>query len=399
MRTNKKILIVTECFYPEEFKINDVAENWIKKGHEVDVLTLIPTYPAGKPLNGYKNSLYLKETINQINLIRVHAIVGYNDNKLVKILKYINFMFLGSIVALIIGRRYDHVFGYNLGALSDMLPAVIIRKIYKKPLTLWVQDLWPDSVYAYGFEKTKFLSYFLDMLVKFVYKNADNIALSSKGFQSHLLKYVGRNQKFHYIPNWSDELNMNLEPILYSQDKRIQFTFAGNIGKVQNIENIIIAFSSLPKYCLENAQLNIVGDGSNLSFVKSLCKSNMPIVFHGRIKRELISKYLMGSDFLIISLIDEPIFSKTVPAKLQTYIKAKKPILGVINGEAAQIIDEYKLGLCVEPSDTSLISQAFKKCIDMSEEARNDFIKNNQVLSETLFDRDIVLKKINDIIN
>ena len=150
---NKKILIVTECFYPEEFKINDVALSWKDKGYDVDVLTLAPTYPLGKVFPSYKNGFFRKDEYQGINIFRLHAVTGYRDSVVKKILKYINFMIFGSIAAIFIGRKYDYVFGFNMSALTGMLPAVVIRKLYKKPLTFWTQDVWPDSVYAYGFKK------------------------------------------------------------------------------------------------------------------------------------------------------------------------------------------------------------------------------------------------------
>jgi len=146
----KKILIVTECFYPEEFKINDVALSWKGKGYDVDVLTLAPTYPLGKVFLGYKNSFFRKDEYQGINIFRVRAVTGYRDSAIKKIFKYINFMIFGSIAAIFIGRKYDYVFGFNMSALTGMLPAVLIRKLYKKPTMFWVQDVWPDSVYAFG---------------------------------------------------------------------------------------------------------------------------------------------------------------------------------------------------------------------------------------------------------
>ena len=126
---SKKILIVTECFYPEEFKINDVALSWKDKGYDVDVLTLTPTYPLGRPYPGYKNKIYLKDEWQGVNVYRVHATVGYKDSAFKKILKYLNFMVLGSIVSLFIGKKYDYVFGFNMSSLTGMLPAVLIRKL------------------------------------------------------------------------------------------------------------------------------------------------------------------------------------------------------------------------------------------------------------------------------
>ena len=398
MTKNKKILIVTECFYPEEFKINDVALSWKNKGYDVDVLTLAPTYPLGKVFSGYKNSFFRKCEYKGINIFRLHAVTGYKDSAIKKILKYINFMIFGSIAAIFIGRRYDYVFGFNLGPLTDMLPAVVIRKLYKKPTMLWVQDVWPDSVYAYGFKKTKVLSAFLDVFVKFMYHNITAIAISSKGFESKLKPYIKKGLRFSYAPNWADDLDIDIAPIVLSKTQKVHFTFAGNIGKVQNLENIINAFCLLPNEYQKKAQLNIIGDGSNLVNLKKLSNNNPRIVFHGKQVREDMAKFYKASDFLIVSLIDESIFSVTVPAKIQSYIAAKKPILAIINGDTADIVKDNHLGLHVDPSNISLISKVFEKCIDMSKSKKNSFTVNNDKLSQTTFSKELIINDLTKIL-
>ena len=394
----KKILIVTECFYPEEFKINDVALSWKDKGYDVDVLTLVPTYPLGKVFLGYKNGFFRKDEYQDINIFRVHAVTGYRDSAVKKIFKYINFMIFGSIAAIFIGRRYDYVFGFNLGSLTDMLPAVVIHKLYKKPTMFWVQDVWPDSVYAYGFKKTKILSTLLDAFVKFMHHNITAIAISSIGFESKLEPYIKKGLKFIYAPNWADDLDMDMDmemdPIALSKTQKVHFTFAGNVGKVQNLENIINAFCLLPDEYQKKSQLNIIGDGSNLINLKKLSNSNSNIIFHGKQVRDNMTSFYKASDFLIVSLIDEPIFSVTVPAKTQTYIAAKKPILAIINGDVADIVNDNNLGICADPSNEGLIKESFEKCIDMTENEKSQFIINNTKLLETTFNKDSVINKI-----
>ena len=394
MIKNKKILIVTECFYPEEFKINDVALSWKNKGYEVDVLTLAPTYPLGRIFSGYKNSFFRKDEYQGINIFRLRAVTGYRDSAIKKILKYINFMALGSITAIFIGRRYDYVFGFNLGSLTDMLPAVVIRKLYKKPVMFWVQDVWPDSVYAYGFKKTKVLSALLNSFVKFIHHNITAIAISSKGFERKLDPYIKKGLKFGYAPNWADDLNMDMSPVALSATQKVHFTFAGNIGKVQNLENIINAFCLLSDEYQKKAQLNIIGDGSNLAILKKLSNNNSNIIFHGKQMREDMAKFYKASDFLIVSLIDEPIFSVTVPAKTQTYIAARRPILAIINGDVANIVNDNNLGISVDPSNVDLIKESFEKCIDMPENEKSEFTINNTKLLETTFNKDTIINRM-----
>ncbi len=398
MTKNKKILIVTECFYPEEFKINDIALSWKDRGYDVDVLTLTPTYPLGKVFQGYKNKLFWKDEYQGVNIFRVRAVTGYRNSTIKKILKYINFMIIGSIAATFIGKKYDYIFGFNVGPLTAMFPGVLIRILYKKPLMYWVQDVWPDSVYAYGFKKTKILVFVLNAFVKYMHRHITSIAISGEGFESKLKPYVSSNLRFNYLPNWADDLDMNPEPIKLSKGEVMHFTFAGNVGKVQNLENIINAFRLLPDEYQKKSQLNIIGDGSNLGNLKLLVNSDTNIVFHGKKNREDMAQYYQASDFLIISLIDKPIFSVTVPAKTQTYISAKKPILAIINGDTANMIKDNNLGLCVSPSDIDAISSVLKKCIRMSKSERDVFTENNEKLINTIFNKNKTIDNLLEIL-
>lgn len=390
----KKILIITECFYPEEFKINDVAIYWKKKGFDIDVLTLTPTYPFGKIYPGYNNRLFQKEKYNGINIIRLFAITGYKNSIIKKIFKYLNFMFMGTFFAIFFGKKYDFVFGFNMSALTNMLPTTIIKKLYKTPTMFWVQDVWPDSVYAYGFKKTKLLSFFLKHFVKLIYSNVDVLAISSKGFENKLKPYAKNDVTFVYIPNWPDELDMSIPPFKFTKEKKTHFTFAGNVGKLQNLENIIEAFCLLTKNYQNRSQLNIIGDGSNLNSLKKLSHNNQNIIFHGKKNNKDMSQYFKSSDFLIVSLINKPIFSSTVPAKTQTYIAAKKPILAIIKGEVASIVNKNKLGISVDPSNINIIKNMFEKCIDMPKHERDKFTINNQNLLNMLFNKDIIIEKL-----
>lgn len=393
---NKKILIVTEYFYPEEFKINEVAMAWKQKGHEVDILTQNPTYPFGQTFDGFKNKWYSEDRYNGIKIYRVKAVIGYKKSLFKKLLKYFTFMILGSLVALKIGKRYDHVLGFDVGALTGMVPAIILKKFYKKNVTLWVQDIWPDSVYAYGFKKTKLLEFFLNGFVKFVYKNTSNFAISAKGFEHKIKPYLTEAKDIKYLPNWADEFDKSLEPFQFSIEKKLHFTFAGNIGKVQNLDNIILAFGSLSDDILQKAQLNIVGDGSQMEFLQNLVLTHSieNVIFWGRQPKKDMYKYFLASDFLIVPLIDEPIFALTVPSKMQTYIAAHKPILAIIKGEAAQIVQENNLGYIANPNNIDEIKNIFNDAINTNEDEIMKLTQNCEYLTQITFNKERILDSL-----
>ena len=304
-------------------------------------------------------------------------------------------MILGSITAILIGRKYDYIFGFNMSALTNMLPAVLIKKLYKKRTTLWVQDIWPDSLYAYGFKKNIISKNILNIFVKFIYRNIDAIAISSKGFETKLAQYTKKDINFHYLPNWSDNLDgSSFVNKIDDTKKVVNFTFAGNIGKFQNLENIISAYSSLTDEYQKKSQLSIVGDGSNLAKLKKLAKNNSNIIFYGKQPSAKMSEYYKKSDFLIISLINDPLFSALTPSKTQTYIAAKKPILAIINGETANIVKDNNLGLYADPSSIKDILNLFKKCIEMKKEEREKFINRNDYLLKTVFNKEKTIESL-----
>lgn len=399
----KNILIVSENFYPEEFKINDVAEEWVKKGYKVDVLTQVPTYPLGEVFDTYENKWFSIEKYKGITIYRVKGITGYRNSLFKKLLKYLTFMFLGSYLALRKGKKYDYIFGYNVGALTSMVPAVLIKKIYRKPLSFWTLDIWPDGVYSYGLKKTYLTDKFLTGFVSFMYRNIDAWSVSSEGFINKLKEYTKEGINVLYLPNWSDDLDNSLDAYWFSEKKKIQFVFAGNIGKAQNLENVIEGFSRLDQKDLDKSQLNIIGDGSSLLHLQQLVEKRgyHNIVFHGRKPRAGMAKYYKGSDFLIVSLTDSTSHSLVIPAKVQTYVAAEKPILAIVNGATSDFIQKYNLGFSSSPDKIEDITEIFKISIHLTDDQKDKMIKNCSILTQTLFEKnriiDTLLEQLLDI--
>ncbi|MHB8336521.1 MAG: glycosyltransferase family 4 protein [Ignavibacteriaceae bacterium] len=391
-----KYLIIGEVFYPEDFIINDLVKEWGKKGYEIEVLTRTPSYPTGKIFTGFKNKVYQVNYFGKIKVHRFPVIQGYQKNKILKLFNYLNFVFWGSLIVLLIGKKYKGVFVYQTGPLTIAIPGIIIKKLYSSKLTIWTQDLWPDTVYAYGFNKNKLLEKLLDDLVRFVYKNSDNILVSCEGFIAGIKKYVP-NKKIEWIPNWSlVDFNHSIANI--KLPGRFNFTFAGNIGKVQNLENVISGFSKISeKY--DYVYLNIVGDGSNLLNLKNLVEDRnlKNILFHGRKPLSTMPGYFEASDVLIISLKDEEIFNLTIPSKFQAYLKSNKPIMGIIGGELKELINKYNVGKVALPSNISEIAKVFENFLTEDKKTLERMGNNAKIVSDEIFNREILINKISNI--
>lgn len=392
---SKSILIIAERFFPEEFGINDLVQAWKAKGYTVAVLTQTPSYPFDKVYEGYRNKPYQTETWQGIKIYRVFSLMGYTKSVFVKILNYLCFAFFSSLVSLWIGRAYDRIFVYHVGPLTQAVPAVLIKKLFRKRLYIWTLDIWPDSVYAYGFKKKALSEKILDAFVRAVYKNCEAVFVSCEGFRQKIEKYVP-DANVIFSPQWAPD-DLNFDGVLSHESLQggFNFTFAGNIGKVQNLENVIRGFALLSKDHYQT-RLNIIGDGSNLDNLKRIVQEEdiKDVAFRGRRPLKEMPRWFEGSDVLIISLIDEPIFSLTVPAKFQAYLASGKPIYCVMKGEVADLVTDNKIGFVSHPDNIDAIQTGFERFLDAPKEELETMGRNMTSLLNNEYDRDKIIERM-----
>ena len=397
MKKHNSVLIITERFHPEEFGINGLARAWQTKGYEVAVLTQAPSYPFDKVYKGYKNKLFQRETWKGIKIYRVFSLMGYKKGVLLKVLNYLCFAFFASLVSLFIGRKYNSVFVYHIGPLTQAIPAVLIKKLFGNKIFIWTLDIWPDSVYAYGFKEKRLSRNLLDMFVKTVYKNCETVFVSCRGFIQKIHGYVPKT-KILLSPQWAPD-DLIFEGITSHESLKggFNFTFAGNIGTVQNLENVIRGFALVVE-SYDRIRLNIVGDGSNLENLKNIVKKEniANVHFWGRKPLKEMPRWFEGSDVLIISLIDEPIFSLTVPAKFQAYLASGKPIYCVMNGEVAALTINNKIGFVAQPNNIDDIKAGFEKFLNTPENELKSFGINMKSLLSNEFDRNKIIQQMTE---
>ena len=401
-KANKKILIITEVFSPEDFLINDLVFHWKQQGRDVSVLTRNPSYPEGKIYPGYKNKLFQKEIINGIPVSRVQFIPGYKNNSFIKIINYLWNMVLGILWAIKNGKAFDSIYIYQTGPLTFSTSGIIIKKLYHKKVTIWTQDIWPDTVHAYGWAQKGISRKILDSFVKWIYRNCDNVTISSPGFESIIRQYYP-TKTIQFIPQWSftAKLNGNETAHIVKFPGTFNFVFAGNIGKVQNLENVISGFELFQK---ENSNkeiwLNLIGDGSNLSFLQEKVKANKirNVKFWGRMKSSDMPGLYDKTDVLIIALENQPIFNLTIPAKFQSYLNADKPIFGIISGEVANFIVKYNLGWIAPPDSITEIAGIFEEIVSCKPEILIGKTQNTNILLEDQFNREKIIQKFTDMV-
>ena len=389
-----KILVVTEVFYPENGLVNDFALELKARGHHVDVLTSHPSYPLGKIFPGYENVEYFCDQWEGIDIHRFRFVEGYRESKIRKIRNYHTFVRQGKKVGLKIGGGYDHIIVYQTGPLTVALPAVAIKKRHKVPVTIWTFDIWPDAVYTYGFPRIWPANAFLDRLIMRVYRSADHILVSSAQFRESVKAYVP-DREIHYAPNWlipekEEPSSLRLDPTVFN------FTFTGNISMAQNLENVLSGWKLAD---LRDSVLNIVGDGSSFEALRAKIEKEgiRGVILHGRFPSDQIQDILGQSRMLVLPLVSGGI-EKTEPYKLQSYLKAGKPILGILNGSAQEIINDNGLGICALPDDIREIADAFAKAPEFAKENSAQIADNAGKLLKMRFNRERIIDSIMSVI-
>jgi len=362
-----KILIVTPHFFPENFRINDFATEFQKRGHDITVLTAIPDYPGGKYYHGYGLFKKNREIYNGIKIFRAPLIPRGSGSNIRLALNYISLL-IGSIFTtmFVLKNEFDIIFIFGVSPVTVGLPAIIIKKIKRIPICLWVLDLWPESVSSAANLRSDLIPKILNPIVKYIYNNSDKILVSSKGFINSIENKGVNGDKIKFFPQWAEPIFQPARSEKYLlgsiPEDSFKIMFAGNIGEAQDFSSII-EVAKLLKYD-KSIQWIILGGGRREDWVRSKVKENkLEECFHllGSYPLEKMPAFYANADVMLFSLKNEHIFSITIPAKVQSYLACGKPILAMINGEGGKVIEDANAGLvCPAESPKDLAKNILK---------------------------------------
>ncbi len=351
----KRILIVSQYFDPESFKVNDIAYHLADNECQVDVLAGIPNYPTGKFYEGYGIFKRRAEIKNGVHIYRTFQTPRGSASGLLLSLNYLSYAFFASIVALFwsFTRKYDAVFVHETSPVTQGIPAVLLKRIQKIPLYFWVLDLWPESLEAAGGIHNKHILNIFSKLTRHLYYHSDKILISSKGFRKSILDKGNFADKIIYFPNWCEDVfDSDTQYPLPTLPDGFKVVFAGNIGAAQDFKSVMQAFSQLKDNT--NIKFIIAGDGRERHWVEDFILENglqQQVFMLGRLPIEAMPSLFSKADLMLVSLKDEPIFSLTLPAKVQAYMAAGKPIVAMLNGEGANLLKEADCGFSVNSGD------------------------------------------------
>ncbi len=398
----KRILVVSQHFWPENFRINDICNGFLEHEIEVDVLCGLPNYPKGEYFSGYSYTKPRKENLNGINIFRAGEIRRKGNTSIRIFLNYISFpLFALFNLPRLKSRHYDAVFCYNTSPVYMMLPAIVYSKIKKVPLTTYVLDLWPENLYSVLPIKNKFLCSVLKSSSHYLYKKCDKLISLSDAMQDKV-KLIAPNAKHIVIPQYCEDFYFNET---YDEDLKNKFKgkfnvlFAGNISPAQNLELLLYCAKRLKSENNNNIHFIIVGDGMSKDDLQNIIKKDETtdyFTFVGQKNPEEIPNYQSVADALFAALAKSDDLGLTVPAKITSYLAAAKPCLVAIDGEGANTVLKAKAGFVCSAGDENALYENLIKLANLSEIEREEMGKNAREYCALNFGRKQLL---NNLIN
>jgi glycosyltransferase involved in cell wall biosynthesis len=399
-----RILIVTQYFWPENFKINDIALALKERGYEVLILTGKPNYPNGKFSKGYT---FFNKRIEFWNGIKIYrsSIIPRGKGKGVQLfVNYISFSIFASFKLLFIKNKFDKIFVYEPSPITVGIPGIVAKYKFKAPLYFWVQDLWPESISAAGGINNKSVIAVLDWLTRFIYKHSKKVLVQSKAFIPYILNQNIEKDKLVYYPNSTENYYKELsndQELLKTLPKGIKLMFAGNIGEAQSFDTLLKAASILKKELIDVKWI-ILGDGRMKGYVNQKIKElNLGDNFFllGAFPSTEMPKYFSCADALIVSLKKDPIFALTIPSKIQSYLACGKPIITSLDGEGAKIIEEANAGFTSPSEDCEGLAANIKKFLTLSNEEQKTLGQNGRAYFNIEFEREILVDRLEKILD
>jgi glycosyltransferase involved in cell wall biosynthesis len=359
-----KVLIVSQHFWPETFRINEVAQSLRDAGCDVTILTGQPNYPDGDIFPGYRALSTRRESFHGMPLVRVPLLPRGNASALRLVLNYLSFIFGASVFGpwLLRRRRFDVIFVYGNSPILQVIGARVLRWFSRGALVPWVQDLWPQSLQVTGYVRNRHLMAIVAVVVRWIYRGSDLLLVQSRSFIGSVAAMAGKTP-VEYHPNPGDAAFESLESAAAPLQLPAGFNvvFAGNLGTAQALDTVVAAAVLLTD--LPDVRIVLVGSGSRSAWVQDEVRrlGLTNILLPGRFVPEAMPGIMRQASVLLVSLVRDPIMSQTIPSKVQTYLAAGRPVVASLEGEGAQVIEESGAGIACASEDPAALADAIRR--------------------------------------
>ncbi|SEI77023.1 Glycosyltransferase involved in cell wall bisynthesis [Alkalibacterium gilvum] len=400
----KHILVISQYFYPEQFRINDICTEWVKRGYKVTVVTGIPNYPQGKYFDGFGLFKKRKEKYNGIDIIRL-PLIPRGNNSLMLVLNYLSFVLSGYIWKVFTKIKADYVFVFEVSPMTQALPGVWYADKTNIPCYLYVQDLWPENVEIITGIKNKYIINAIGKMVDYIYQGCTKIFTTSKSFTKSIHERGVPMEKIEYWPQFAEDFYEPLDKEVVPEipvDDAFNIIFAGNIGMAQGLDILPQVANIIKDQSSQKIRFNIVGDGrfkNDFINIVDDMKLNDMFNFIPKQPATRIPELMAANDAAYLGLTDSPLFAKTIPAKLQSYMACGIPSIASASGETAKIINESKSGFCSEPGNVGELANNIISLTTRIEKERKQYGINARDYYDKHFNKTELLNRMDNYFN
>jgi len=392
-----KILVLSQYYWPENFRINEVAQTLNTKDVDVEILTGKPNYPAGEVFGGYNAMGCVQEVLKGLQVHRVPLFPrGKGGVRLA--LNYLSFVLSATVFGprLLRGKQFDAILVFAPSPILQAIPAIFIGRLLKCPVLLWVQDLWPESLSATGYVRNRWILRAVEYVVWWIYRRVDLLLVQSKAFTPKIQAMAGGTPVAYHPNSFVDHaiISGSRDVECPALDCSFPVLFAGNMGNAQAVEVVLEAATILRD--VKGIRFVMIGDGSRRGWLmqKAAERGISNLVFPGRYPVETMSVLMKRAAVLLVTLADTEIFRLTVPSKVQAYLAAGRPIIACLNGVGAEIVQEAGAGVTVPAEDASALAQAVMTLYTLPEQERREMGMRGRRYYEEHFSHEKLVDKL-----
>lgn len=388
-----KILVFSQYFYPENFRINTLCRELVMRGHEVTVVTGYPQYPYGRIYDGFGFDIPYENRWNGVTICRVK--VHPRGSGLLGMLRNtVDYVVQANRWVKECREKFDAVYVFEVSPVTVGLPAVRYKKKFGVPMFFNLQDLWPENVEEVLGIRFAPLTWLINRIVDRIYGASNKILCASNGFAQNLRVRGVPEDKIVFWPQFCMEPNLKdaEKPEVYGEDT-FNIVFAGNLGDAQGLDLMVDAARELKG---TPVRWYLVGDGRAKARLEQKvldCGVCEEVTFIGRVSEKEADRYVHFADCAYLSFKDNKIFNMTLPAKLQTYLACGTPILAAAGGESARLVSENGIGFVCRPRLEELVNTA-RQAASMSRQEREAMSAAARIYYEQHFTMDDLVTEL-----
>ncbi|MDB4877497.1 MAG: glycosyltransferase WbuB [Gemmatimonadetes bacterium] len=395
-----RLLVVSQYFWPEDFRVNELVAELSARGHQITVLTGKPNYPTGRIFEEFVAAPQRFASYAGARIVRV-PMLARGNGKLRLLLNYLTFAVSATAIGAVRfgGGSFDAIFVFEPSPVTVGIPAIALRALHGWPIAFWVLDQWPESLAAVGVVRSKWLLNIVGSFVRFIYTRCDLILSPSKRLVPRIAEYCLAGQRIEYFPNWAEtgyaSAPLGDAPEVLARPESFNVMFAGNIGEAQDFPTILDAAVRLRKHA--HIRWLVVGDGRMAGWVRTEIKRRGledSVVMLGRFPADRIPSFFRHADALLVSLKPNLVFSMMSPGKIQSYLAFGRPVLAMLDGEGAAIIHEAQAGLVGAAGDAKQLAENVLSLAALSAEQRAAMGRNGAAYAQREFARNRLVDRL-----